>query len=82
MIKLVFIIVFVILLSAFLGYLGVTGYLTQFYNILSFLPTFLTPFISIYNVVITYNSTMFIILIWLGAHFIRYVLGKMGVYGE
>lgn len=80
--KIVFIICVVLLLSFLFGYLGVSGLLGQFYDTLTLLPLFLQPFITIYNVVVSYQNCMIFIMVFLGAHLIRYVLHKLGVYGD
>ena len=80
--KIVFAICVILLLSFLFGYLGVSWYLTQFYSVLTYLPTFLSPFITIYNVMISYQNTMLFVMVFLGSYLIRFVLGKMGAYDD
>ena len=82
MIKLIFVIVIVIVLSVFIGYLNVNGLMGQFYDTLTLLPTFLTPFLTIYNVVVSYPNCMIFIMAFLGSQVIRFILHKLGVYGD
>lgn len=80
--KAIFVIVFVLLLSFLLGYLNVSGLLNGIGGVISVLPTILAPFLRVYNVLITYPNTMVFIGVFLGAHIIRFVLSKLGVYGD
>lgn len=82
MIKIIFIIVIVIVLAVFIGYLNVNGLLSEFTNTLTLLPIFLQPFLSIYNVVVSFPNTMIFVMAFLGAQIIRYILHKLGVYGN
>ena len=82
MVKIIFVIVAIIVLSSFIGYLSVGGMLNGLFDVFTNLPTFLRPFITIYNVVISYPNTMIFIMAFLGAQIIRYVFYKLGVYGN
>ena len=82
MTKLIFVIVFILVFSVFIGYLNVNGLLSGFTSVLTNLGVFLTPFLAVYNVVVSYSNCMVFIMAFLGANVIRYILHKLGVYGN
>lgn len=82
MAKLIFVLVFILVFSALIGYLNINGLLSGFTGVFANLGTFLTPFIAIYNVIVSYPNCMIFIMAFLGANVIRYILHKLGVYGN